>query len=199
MRFHKFISTLLHPIVTPTVGIILYFIFVPHALTKEQHFFILALVFGATYIIPIFMLLVLKGIGLIESFGLHTIRERKIPLFLMMVVFYCLGKSLLGISLIRDFAVLFYGTSFSLVWLYFLFIIKLKVSIHLVSMGNALGFFLVLIGMYNLNLLPVLMIMIVLSGLLASARLHLKAHTPTEVYLGFFIGMISQFLVGGFL
>jgi hypothetical protein len=30
---------------------------------------------------------------------------------------------------------------------------------------------------------------------LASARLHLKAHTSREVYIGFFIGLIAPLLV----
>lgn len=199
MSFHKFISTLLHPIVVPTLGVILYFILIPHSLIKKQQLVMLALVFGFTYILPVIILLILKMLGLINNFQLHSIKERKIPLFLMIIVFYFLGKSLLEISLIRDFAILFYGTSLSLTILYFLFTIKLKVSIHLLSMGSALGFFLILIQKYDISLIPIIMIMLLLSGLLASSRLHLRAHTPGEVYTGFFLGLFSQFLVFGFL
>lgn len=199
MRFHKFISTVLHPIVVPTIGVILYFILIPHSLVREQQLVMLGLVFGFTYILPVIILLILKGLKLIDNFQLHSIKERKIPLFLMIVVFYFLGKSLFNISLIRDLAILFYGTSLSLFVLYFLFIAKFKTSIHLLSMGSALGFFLVLTSKYSIGLTPVIMIIILLSGLLASSRLHLQAHTPKEVYTGFFLGMISQFLVFAFL
>lgn len=195
MRFHKFISTVLHPIVVPTIGVILYFILIPHSLIREQQLVMLGLVFGFTYVLPVIILLILKGLNLIENFQLHSIKERKIPLFLMIVVFYFLGKSLFDISLIRDLAILFYGTSFSLFVLYCLFFTKFKTSIHLLSMGSALGFFLILTGKYSLSLTPIIMIIILLSGLLASSRLHLNAHTPREVYAGFFLGIISQFLV----
>ena len=195
MRFHKVISTLLHPIVVPTIGVILYFILIPHSLQKQQQLVMLALVFGFTYILPVIILLVLKGLNLIENFQVHSIKERKIPLFLMIVIFYFLGKSLFDISLIRDLAILFYGTSLSLIALYFLFIFKIKASIHLLSMGSSLGFFLILTDKYDISLTPIIMIIILLSGLLGSSRLHLKAHTPTEVYTGFFIGLLSQFLV----
>jgi membrane-associated phospholipid phosphatase len=117
----------------------------------------------------------------------------------MIVVFFFLGKTLFRISSARDLAILFYGTSLSLSVLYFLFAVKLKTSIHLLSMGSALGFFIVLTYKYDINLVPIMMIIILLSGLLGSARLHLKAHTPTEVYTGFFLGMFSQFLVLYFL
>lgn len=199
MRFHKFISTLLHPIVVPTIGVILYFILIPHSLVREQQLVMLGLVFGFTYVLPVIILLILKGLKLIDNFQLHSIKERKIPLFLMIVVFYFLGKSLFDISLIRDLAILFYGTSLSLFVLYFLFMAKFKTSIHLLSMGSALGFFLILTSKYSIGLTPILMIIILLSGLLASSRLHLQAHTPKEVYTGFFLGMISQFLVFAFL
>lgn len=199
MRFHKFISTVLHPIVIPTIGVILYFIFIPHSLIREQQLVILALVFGFTYVLPVIILLILKGLNLIENFQLHSIKERKIPLFLMIVVFYFLGKLLIDISSIRDLAMLFYGTSLSLFMLYLLFIAKFKTSIHLLSMGSALGFFLILANKYSLSLIPIVMIIILLSGLLASSRLHLKAHTTKEVYTGFFLGMICQFLTFGIL
>ncbi|MFY0602669.1 MAG: hypothetical protein JXQ93_01885 [Flavobacteriaceae bacterium] len=195
MRFHKIISTLLHPIVVPTIGVIIYFILIPHGLIKEQQIIILALVFGFTYILPVFVLLILKALKLIDSFQAHSIRERKIPLFLMIIVFYFLGRSLMNISPIRDLSVLFYGTSLGLFIIYFLFIIKLKTSIHLLSMGSALGFFLVLTSSYSISMLPIIMIIILFSGLLGSSRLYLKAHTPTEVYSGFSIGIICQFLV----
>jgi membrane-associated phospholipid phosphatase len=37
------------------------------------------------------------------------------------------------------------------------------------------------------------MTIILLAGLLASARLHLKAHTPKDIYVGFFIGTVTPF------
>lgn len=195
MRFHKFISTLLHPIVIPTIGVILYFILIPHGLDRRQQMIMLGLVFSFTYILPVIILLILKGLQLIDNFQLHSIRERKIPLFLMIVVFFLLGKLLFQISAVRDLAILFYGTSFSLIVLYFLFSVKLKTSIHLLSMGSALGFFLILTSLYGFSLVPIIMIIILLSGLLGSSRLHLNAHTPKEVYTGFFLGLFSQFLV----
>ena len=75
MRFHKFISTVLHPIVIPTVGVMLYFIFVSQSLDQRQQLLLLALVFGITYVIPVLALVLLKTLGLIQSFQVKTIRE----------------------------------------------------------------------------------------------------------------------------
>jgi hypothetical protein len=44
-----------------------------------------------------------------------------------------------------------------------------------------------------------IIVTILLSGLLASARLNLKKHTTREIYIGFFIGVFSSFSLNYFL
>ena len=195
MRFHKVISIILHPIVIPTLGVLLYFIFVSQTVQRSQQLFILALVFGVTYIIPLLALILLKALSFIEDFQVKTIKERRFPVIFMIILFYLLGDTLAGFPMLRDLGFLFYGTSLSLFCIYLLFSLKLKSSLHLVSMGNAVSFFLIISNMYSLSILPIIMILILLSGLLASSRLYLKAHTSIELLLGFFIGVISQLVV----
>ena len=104
----------------------------------------------------------------------------------MIVLFYLLGNTLYRISFVRDLGTLFYATSLGLSIIYLLFIFKLKTSIHLLSIGIAIGYFLLLSQIFNMSFLPLILLLILISGLLASSRLHLKAHTPKEVYLGFY-------------
>lgn len=192
MKFQKLISVLLHPIVLPTIGIILYFLMIPHSIESEQRFFIIGFVFTTTYLVPLAVLMLLKGLKLIQSFKMHTIKERKIPLFLMILLFTVLGNILLRTAIFRDFGMLFYGTSFGLIIIYLFSIFNIKMSLHLLSMGSMVGFFIMMGMEYMTPLAPILLILILFSGLLASSRLHLKAHTPKEVYLGFFFGIITQ-------
>lgn len=195
MRFHKVISTLFHPIVIPTLGVLLYFIFVSHTVSKNQQLLILGLVFAVTYIVPLLALILLKALSLIEDFQVKTIKERRFPVIFMIVLFYLLGNTLVSLPMLRDLGFLFYGTSLSLFCIYLLFSFQLKSSLHLVSMGNAVSFFLIISHTYSLSILPVIMILILFSGILASSRLYLKAHTSKELVLAFFIGMISQLVV----
>lgn len=194
MRWHKFISTILHPIVMPTIGIILYFILTPINLSRRQQYTILGIVFIATYIIPLLLLVFLKRINYIKSFQVHGINERKIPIFFMMTLLFMLGKFFAEISIIKDLSFLFFGVVFGLIVIYFLFIVKIKASLHLLSVGAATGYFLLFQQIHGIYILPLVMAFIFLSGVLAASRLHLKAHTSKEVYLGFFIGLISPFL-----
>lgn len=195
MRFHKLISTVLHPIVIPTLGVLIYFIFVAQSINQKQQLLLLGLVFGITYVIPVLSLIILKSLGIIRDFQVTTIRERRMPVLLMMLLFYLLGNTLADISHLRDLGLLFYGTSISLLFVYLLFAFQLKTSLHLLSMGAAVGFFLVITNTYSLSLMPIIMVFILLSGLLASSRLYLNAHDSKEVFVGFSLGFLTQVLI----
>ena len=41
--------------------------------------------------------------------------------------------------------------------------------------------------------IPVLMFLLILSGMLGSARLYLRAHNHLQVYVGFLLGCIVEF------
>lgn len=195
MKIHKIISTILHPIVIPTIGVLLYLIFVSQSINKDQQLILLGIVFGITYLIPLFALILLKSLGFIQDFQVRTIKERRFPVVFMTILFFLLGNALIEATVLRDLGFLFYGTSLSLIFIYILFIFKLKSSLHMVSMGNAVGFFLMIINIYYLSLLPIIMVLILLSGLVASSRLHLKAHTSKELIVGFLLGILSQVII----
>lgn len=195
MKFHKFISTILHPIVLPTLGVFIYFVFVSKSFDKRLQLIVLGLVFVLTYVVPVLLLLFLKNFGFIKDFQVSTIKERRFPVIFMILLLYFLGNTIIQIPTIRNLGILFYGTSLSLTCIYILFSVKLKSSLHLVSMGNMIGFFLIMTNINSLSMLPVILLLILLSGILASSRLYLKAHTPIELIIGFFLGIVCQFIL----
>lgn len=195
MKFYKFISTILHPIVLPTLGVFLYFVFVSKSFDKRLQLIVLGLVFVLTYVVPVLLLLFLKNFGFIKDFQVSTIKERRFPVIFMILLLYFLGNTIIQIPTIRNLGILFYGTSLSLICIYILFSVKLKSSLHLVSMGNMIGFFLIMTNINSLSMLPIIILLILLSGILASSRLYLKAHTPVELLIGFFLGIVCQFIL----
>ncbi len=186
---------MLHPIVIPTIGVMLYFLLIPNNFGSKQKLAVLGLIFATTYLIPLFILILFKKIKLIKSFRAETISERKIPVIVMIILFYLLGNTLQNIPNLRDLGLLFYATSLGLIFIYLFFAFKIKTSIHLLSLGISTGFFMVLGSIYSQFFLPVILVAFLLAGLLASARLHLNAHTTKEVYLGFLFGILSPFVV----
>jgi membrane-associated phospholipid phosphatase len=195
MKFYKFISTILHPIVLPTLGVFLYFVFVSQSFEKRLQLIVLGLVFALTYVVPVLLLLFLRNFGFIKDFQVSTIKERRFPVIFMIFLLYFLGNTIIQIPTIRNLGILFYGTSLSLTCIYVLFSVKLKSSLHLVSMGNMIGFFLIMTNINSLSMLPIIILLILLSGILASSRLYLKAHTPVELLIGFFLGIVCQFIL----
>ncbi|QTE24515.1 hypothetical protein J3359_12505 [Polaribacter cellanae] len=177
----------------------LYFLLIPTYLNSNQKLVLLSLVFITTYIIPLLILILFKKIKLIKTFNAHSIRERKIPVAMMVVLFYLLGNTLFRISNIDDLRLLFYATCGALFLVYLLFFFNLKTSIHLISMGITTGFFMVLGAKYGYPFPVTVIITIILAGIVANARLHLKAHSALEVYLGYFVGFFSPFAIYYFL
>ncbi len=195
MKFYKYLSVILHPIVIPTIGILLYFLLIPNNLGSRQELGVLGLIFATTYLIPLFILILFKKLKLIKSFNVTTIKERKIPVAMMIVLFYLLGNTLYNVPNLRDIGLLFYATTCGLVFIYILFSFQIKTSIHLLSLGIFTGFFIVLGIIYSKSFIAVIVIAILLSGLLATSRLNLKAHSTKEIYLGYFLGFISPFII----
>ena len=195
MKWAKITSTLLHPVVMPTIGVLIYFIISPVILLKSQRIALFSVVFIATYMIPVFLLVLLKSLKLIKSYKVHTIQERKVPVLIMIGIFITIGKLFFDMAVTREISTLFMGTALGLIVIYFFFFKKIKASLHLLSFGSAIGFFL-LLTYYNNKLIvfALLSFLLLLSGILAKARLILKAHTVREVYLGFFIGFFTQII-----
>jgi len=48
---------------------------------------------------------------------------------------------------------------------------------------------------FSININGTLAIMAILTGAIATSRLHLKAHTSTELLIGFIIGFIPQLIL----
>ena len=197
--FHKTISFVFHPIFFSTVGTILYFIISPQHIPENYKIIIVTVIFISTYILPFFLLIVLKKLKLIHSFELKTIEERKFPIIFLIVLTFMLGKMLLGTKIVNLLGVSFYGSSIALIIVSILFYFNFKTSLHTLGMGSIIGFVMVMSIEYQINLTLLIAILIIIFGFLATSRLVLKAHQAKEVYIGVFLGIITQIISYQFL
>jgi hypothetical protein len=198
-RGYKIISVILHPIVLPTIGVLLYFIVIPRNYTNHIKLVLLSLIFVTTYLIPLLILILFKKLQLIKTFNADSIKERKLPVAMMIILFYLLANTIETITDIKEISLLFYATSLALSLIYICFAFRLKTSLHLLSLGISTGYFIVLSIIYSNSFAIVIIVHILLAGLIANARIYLEAHTPKEVYLGFFLGFIAPLGVYYFL
>lgn len=194
MFFYKFISYVLHPLLFSFMGSFLYLYLTPKHIVKEQEYIILFVVFVSTYIIPVLLLALLKKVKLIDDYHLKTINERKFPILFFIMLSFLIGRALIGIGIVDLLAFSFFGVAFALSFTYLLFNIKIKTSLHTLGIGGIIGFVMVISYEYQLNFNALLAGLFILAGLIGVSRLALNAHRPKEVYIGFILGIISQWM-----
>jgi hypothetical protein len=195
MKSSKLLSVLFHPINFALVGSLIYFLLVPKFIYKPQEKSILIVIFIGTYVFPLLLLLLLKKFKMIDSYQMRTIDERKFPTLLFISLCYIIGNWLFKSNMVDLLSLMFFGYGLLLICTYLLFYTKLKLSLHTAAIGGLIGFVICFSHFFRVNLIFLLALLFVLSGLVASARLKLGAHTFGEVIIGFVLGLGTQIAV----
>jgi nitrate reductase NapE component len=195
--FSEIFSIFFHPVFIPlyVVGFLLYIH--PTAFTgfseasKRQVMVIITL---NAVLFPLLSVLLLKALGFIQSIRMHVPKDRIIPLIAA------------GIFLFWTYTVFKEQSAFPSVLKIFFFGVFLasslalivntysKVSLHAIGMGGWMGIFLVVMNQQTMLMTWPLAVVILLTGLVCSARLIRNHHTPFEVVLGIAIGLLTQFI-----
>ena len=195
MKLYKFISYIFHPVLTPIVCTLLYFIIIPNHIPRKFAYWVLIIVFVTTYIFPLLLLYFLKKVKLIENYQLSSINERKFPILFFTSVTLFLGIRLLKFNIIDLLAFSFFGCALALSISFILLFIKIKTSLHTLGISGLIGFISIISYEYKLNLLILLILLFLLFGIVATSRLKLKAHTMSEIFIGLIIGFASQLII----
>ncbi len=194
MFVYKLISYVLHPLLFSFMGSFLYLYLTPKHIVKQQEYIILLIVFISTYIIPILLLALLKRINLINDYHLRSIDERKFPVLFFIMLSFLIGRAMTSIQIADLLAFSFFGVAFALSFTYLLFNIKVKTSLHTLGIGGVIGFVMVMSYEYQLNFNSIIAGLFIIAGLIGVSRLALNAHRPKEIYIGFLLGVVSQFI-----
>ncbi|MDO9262003.1 MAG: hypothetical protein Q7U08_08695 [Flavobacteriaceae bacterium] len=193
MWFYKLISYLFHPVFLPFYGAVLYFNVFPHTENPYQVQQILIYIFLGTVLLPILFLSMLKYFKLIQNFQIPSINERRLPLLFFLLISFLTSKFLSTYRMLPDLTIMFIGITFIALIAYVLISFRFKISLHAISIGGVIGVILALSKLYNMNLILLISLLFMLSGIILTARLSLKAHNNLEVYLGFLMGIFLQY------
>lgn len=195
MKISKFISYFFHPINFPILGSFLFFLFIPKFIFKPQEYILLTVIFIGTYIFPLILLWLLKRFGMINSYHMVTVEERKFPTLLFISISFIIGHWLYKSSVVDILALLFFGYGLSLIFASLFLYLKFKISLHILAISGLIGFLIYFSYFYKINLITILAILFILAGVVASARIKLRAHQLNEVVLGCLVGLSMQFVV----
>lgn len=198
-RFSQFLSVVLHPVLMPSYALLIIFqlnTYIAYTTPRQVKTALYIVILFNTLIMPVVISYLLITRGYIRSFEMQKRQERIIPFFsnlaLMMVAYFMIRQ----IVVPKIFYLLLLGAAGSVV-IAIIINLKWKISIHMIGIGGIVG---MLCGMSTFLLadlrIPILISMLV-SGLLGTARLSLNAHHPMEIYAGFLVGFLSEFLLLG--
>ena len=190
----KIISYVFHPLMMPVIGLSIIFntdSYINYAVPQELKQAVIILVGASTFLIPLLISLLLLNRKLINSLEMETQKERVIP-YSITIAFYLSTLYMLKQApipvIIFNFLV---GATLSII-VAFVINIRWKISAHMIGIGGLVGALLCLSILLEIYITPFFILSLLVAGLVGSARLILKAHTPSQVYAGFAIGVICQ-------
>lgn len=201
--FFKIISFVFHPLLFPTYGTLLFLwanpsIEIPEAEEGEivrTPVHLAMSIFVNTFFMPAVAILMMKALGFIKSLEMEDKQDRIIP-FIASMIFY-----IWAFMAVKDhfsympklYTIFILGTLVSVMISFFITLFY-KLSIHMVGAAGLLTGTMLMMMNSEKSLTTVLLGVVVLNGLIATARLYLKAHTVKELYVGFMIGILGQMM-----
>jgi len=189
------ISIIFHPIIYASLGAYIMLLSLPEF--KYFHpdviWRYLKLVFMLTYVFPIVAIplyfLILRTVKV-------EVSKKHIRLFLLLttVIIYSFSYKILSDYSLFQYVNLYILLCALLMLVSFVVTYFWQISLHMIGIGGFLGLLLTLLfaGIAYFEML--IAIFVFISGLVAYARLKLKAHVPSQVYIGFATGGIISFI-----
>ena len=154
----------------------------------------LTVTFSMTCIIPALIILMMKRWNLINSVEMESRDERLGPLVIMIMFIYATLKFFNKIPIFSFFT--FYLTTVAVVTaLAFLITFFWKISLHTLGWGNFVACLFVMTTVSVRLYLPYFIGGIIVSGIVAAARLRLQSHNSRQIYAGFAIGFTTVIIM----
>lgn len=185
----KAISYIFSPPLMPAIGVLLIFnsgTFLSY-LPQEGKNLILSVVFTGTFIVPLCFVPLYLYLKVIKNVNMEEQNQRIIPYIITFVAYCCTFYLVrrIPVPIINSFVL----STCVLLFINIIILIKWKISTHMIAMGGIVGLIIGLIFRLNADMLFYLALAIIVSGVVATSRLILKAHNPKEIYSGFLLGL----------
>ncbi len=187
-------SYLFHPIFISFYGVCIYFLnTAKYYPTKHMQIRVLQ-IFILTILIPLLIFRVLKKMQLVTSIMAEKITERKIPYAI--AVFLNLYITLFVFDENQpELHYFFAAITFTNISFLLISFLNYKASLHAGAISGLTMFTAALSIHYQNKMIILIGCLILINGLVASSRLHLKAHTKIELIIGFVLGFFPQFIM----
>ncbi|WP_317168081.1 hypothetical protein [Spirosoma taeanense] len=195
----RFLSVAFHPLLMPTLlfGVLLFqvpSVLGMDAFTPTLRLSLLVLIFVGTFGVPSLLIYYLFRSGYIRTLHMTTLEERRLPYFLTALVYtavtflFAFRMQLIS-TIAPEIAVLLGSITISIL-LVALISLYWQISAHSVGIGGVLGAIGgIMLKFGQTDLFFPLLVLVLLTGFVGSARLKLNAHTPAQIGAGLLLGL----------
>ncbi|MDG1189024.1 MAG: hypothetical protein P8N00_00615 [Flavobacteriales bacterium] len=196
MKFAQFISVLAHPLFMPSYAFSLLMYTNPYInmmisdSTKNVVIIILSLF---TIVLPILTAIILKQLRIIDSIYMKTTEERKWPFVFTLVWYYMAFQLLAKLYIPQSFLLLMLG-AISAIGLSLIITLRWKVSIHMLGIGGLIGAIIGISHRFQFDHSNLIMLLLIFAGLIGFARLKTHSHNYRQVYVGFLLGFLVEWI-----
>ena len=196
MRFAQIISIFGHPLFMPVYAMVLIFEFNPYIdlqIPKNVQVIVLTILTIFTILLPLLTAIILHKLGVVKSIYMKTAEERKWP-FLLSVLWYYLGFELLtNVSLPASLYLLMIGAITVILIAHFI-TLRWKISVHMLGVGGVIGAMIGLSQRFQFNHFYIIIVLFFVAGLIGYARLKTNSHNYRQVYAGFVLGIMVEWI-----
>lgn len=189
----RIISVVFHPLFLPVYisWFLIYEYQVFPAFSPGEQAILLVRFIVMYTVFPLVTVLLAKGVGFIQSIYLKTQKDRIIPYIACGLYYFWMWYVLKNQPEIPRSVVMFSLGIFLASSLGLILNSYLKISMHTIAAGLAATFMVLLGFIGEINMGFYIAITLLLTGIIATARMITADHNPAEVYLGLFVGILS--------
>lgn len=186
----------LHPLLMATYGCLLLFFGINGTIydimtPNENKWRITFLIFAFSFVFPVINIYILYKFKRIPSITLSNQSDRTYPYILTALFYFGLFYLLADTNIWAVVKMFVLGGGLAIL-LTAIINLRYKISAHMVGLGGLLGALISISAMLQFNITPYYIAVVVAAGVVASARLVLQEHKPSQLYSGFLLGLLVQ-------
>lgn len=189
-------SYVFHPIFLPTAGLIFVFslnTYISQTTPMNKQYFVIAWIFVNTVIIPLLFTMFLRWKKVIDSIQLHSRKDRLVPFAFAMFLYFTNYYLMKDVPLPQVLYSIFLGSSIAVAASFFITFYT-KISIHMIGMGGLTAAIYGVAQVYDLPIVGMVMLGMIASGIVGSARYILESHSLRQIYMGWGLGFLAVYL-----
>ncbi|GIV34943.1 MAG: hypothetical protein KatS3mg031_2478 [Chitinophagales bacterium] len=189
-------SVVFHPLLLPTYTLLLTDYADPYRFagldySRKLKFF--GMVAMNTFCFPVLAVLLLWRLNLVRHITLSEREERTLPYVALSMFFFWTFMVVRSLELDTLITTFFLGAAITVFACFFLNLF-MKISAHTAGAGLFTFFTILLASASPYNIEALLIGVMILSGVIGSSRMYLRAHTSLEIYSGYATGVLGMMM-----